>query len=152
MESVDIVNILGDKMICLDLKAETKDDVIRKLAQLMYDDQKISNIDRFVRDVYLREAEGITGMGNNIAIPHGKSDEVSEACVAIGRTNNMIEWESYDEQPVNLIFLFAVPGDKKGANIHLKMLSQLATKLANEEVLEKLKKATAVEEFKKYLL
>lgn len=151
MEAVQIKSILEDELINLTLHAKNKDEVIQSLVSMMYNAGHIKSIEGFTNDVYLREKEGITGMGNNVAIPHGKSADVTEACVAIGRTKDLIEWESYDNQPSRLFFLFAVPNGKEGANQHLKLLSQLATKLADDEILEKLKQSKTIEEFKNYL-
>ncbi len=78
--------------------------MIRELATLLYKENYLSKLDDFIASVYEREAEGITGMGNNVAIPHGKSDSVMRAGIAIGKTNKMIHWESYDNQPVNFFF------------------------------------------------
>lgn len=137
--TVDITDILDERLVNLDLKARTKDQAINELAAMLFENGRISKLDTFVKDVYLREEEGITGMGNNVAIPHGKSAGVRLPSVAIGRTEKMIEWESYDDQPVRLFFLFAVPDSNEGAQDHLRLLSQVATRLANDETLNELK-------------
>lgn len=149
-EVIAIDDILDDQLIDLHLSAQNKDEVIHKLATKMSDRGLLKDVNGFIDDVYLREAEGITGMGNGVAIPHGKSVEVKSACIAIGRIDTPIAWESYDDQPVRLFFLFAVPNDKNGSITHLKLLSQIAGKLADEETLESLKQVKTVEEFKKY--
>lgn len=147
VEEVDVTKILDFDLINLSLKATSKDEVIHELSELLLKKKCISDLKGFISDVYLREQEGITGMGNNVAIPHGKSKDVVHPSIAIGRTNHMIEWESYDNQPVQLFFLFAVPDDTAGAKLHLKLLSQIASKLANEAILEKLKKVSSKSEF-----
>ena len=103
-------------------------------------------MDGFIEAVYEREAEGITGMGNNVAIPHGKSESVKRAVIAIGKTDNMIRWESYDGEPVNFFFLFAVPNDVSGAKLHLQLLSKVAAKLSDDELLNRLKMTHSVDE------
>jgi len=148
---MEVAEILKEKLINLNLEASNKKDVIFKLSDMMSEAGLLYDRDGFIEDVYLRESEGITGMGNNIAIPHGKSKDVRYPGVAIGRTKNMIQWESYDDQPANLFFLFAVPDDKEGSVIHLKLLSQLATKLADENLLDKIKQASSVSDFIKLL-
>lgn len=144
--------MLDPKLIDLEMTATTKREVINHLARKLFENGVVNDLDNYIKDVYLREEEGITGMGNNVAIPHGKSMGVKAPGIAIGRTKEMIEWESYDEQPVNLFFLFAVPEGKDGAEMHLKLLSQIAMKLANDEILEKLKEAQDVKEFRKEIL
>ena len=100
----------------------------------------------YVKDVYLRESEGITGIGNHVAIPHGKSDYVDHVGLAVGRTRDMVEWESYDEQPSDLFFLFAVPADSEGAKDHLRLIAELAGKLGNDSIMTKLQTAKSYDE------
>lgn len=130
--------ILDKEVIDLNMVAEDKKSAIRYLSNLLYKAGYVTNIDGFMKDVFVRESEGITGIGNHVAIPHGKSDSVKKVGIAIGKTNDMIPWESYDEQPVHYIFLFAVPSDNENATVHLKLLSELARKLGNEQTMEKL--------------
>ena len=146
-DNVQISRILDKELINLSLKAKTKDEVIRELTDMLYKANYISDKEGYIQDVYLRESEGVTGIGNNVAIPHVKSDSVYRASVAIGRTEQTIDWESYDDKPVNLFFLFAIPSGIEGAKVHLKLLSQVASKLANDKLLNKLKKAESAEEF-----
>lgn len=87
METVNENQTIFDRnVIDLNMKASTKDEVIRELATLLYKENYLSKLDDFIASVYEREAEGITGMGNNVAIPHGKSDSVMRAGIAIGKT------------------------------------------------------------------
>lgn len=133
-----VKDILDKKVIDLNMAAENKESAIRYLSGLLYEAGYITDIDGYVKDVFVRESEGITGIGNHVAIPHGKSDYVKEVGIAIGKTKEMIPWESYDEQPIHYIFLFAVPSDNENAMVHLKLLSELAGKLGNEETMKKL--------------
>lgn len=139
-------SILDNKVINLNLNATTKEEVIREMATMLYEENYVMDLDGFIEDVYEREQEGITGMGNNVAIPHGKSDSVLKAGIAIGKTASLVEWESYDEQPVNLFFLFAVPSDVEGAKLHLRLLSKVAVRLSDDELLEQIKKTCSSEE------
>jgi PTS system fructose-specific IIA component len=133
-----VKDILDKKVIDLNMVAENKESAIRHLSGLLYEAGYITDIDGYVKDVFVRESEGITGIGNHVAIPHGKSDYVKEVGIAIGKTKDMIPWESYDEQPIHYIFLFAVPSDNDNAMVHLKLLSELAGKLGNEQTMKKL--------------
>lgn len=141
-----VKDILDEKIIDLSMVAEDKESAIRYLSELLYKAGYINDIDGYIRDVFVRESEGITGIGNHVAIPHGKSDFVEKVGIAIGKTKNQIPWESYDEQPVNYIFLFAVPSDSDNAKIHLRLLSELAGKLGNDQVMERLKNCSSFSE------
>ena len=144
-----VKDILDKKVIDLDMAAGDKESSIRYLSGLLYDAGYITDIDGYVKDVFVRESEGITGIGNHVAIPHGKSDFVKKVGIAIGRTKEMIPWESYDEEPVHYIFLFAVPSDNENAMVHLKLLSELAGKLGNEQTMKKLESCMDISDLAK---
>lgn len=139
-------DILNTEIIDLDLQGTTKDEILHELANKLLEANYIDDVEAFVKDIYVREAEGVTGMGNHIAIPHGKSASVKKIGIAIGRTKNEIEWESYDDLPVNLIFLFCVSDDSDFARNHMMLLAELAGKLGNDERVEKLQQVTTKEE------
>ena len=130
MNLLDVMNL---ETINVNLQAKTKDEAIVELSKLLYKENRISSVDEFVKAVYEREAIGETGMGNHMAIPHGQTDAVLHASVAVGKVNVPIEWESLDDEPVNLIFLIAAPKSNKEVS-HLSMLSQLASVLSYEEI------------------
>ena len=94
-----VKEILDDRVIDLNMDAKNKDEVIRHLAGLLKNAGYIEDLEGYVRDVYVRESEGITGIGGHVAIPHGKSDHVDHVGIAVGRTRDMIDWESYDGEP-----------------------------------------------------
>ena len=141
-----LAEILDEKIIDLHLKSRTKDEVLHDLSKHLLEAGYITDIEEFVKDIYVREAEGITGMGNHIAIPHGKSHVVNKIGIAIGRCDNEVEWESYDDQPINLVFLFCVSDNADFAKNHMMLLAELAGKLGNDERVEKLQKVTTKQE------
>ncbi|MBP2071924.1 MAG: fructose system component [Thermoanaerobacterium sp.] len=134
--------IINENMIILDLEAKDKESAILELAKQALKEDKITSVDDFAKSVFEREKTYTTGVGNGIAIPHGKSDAVKEAMIVFGKSSHGIEWESLDGKPVNIIFLLGVP-DKNVSDIHLKILSQLSRKLMNDEFVERLKMADA---------
>lgn len=134
---MNIEEVLSENLIVLNMKARNKEEAIRELTEILYKEGKIFDKELFVKDVYLREAEGQTGLGNHIAIPHGKSDAVQVASIIFGRTINDLIWESPDDKPVHVVILFAVRNVDK-TTVHLKLLSQVAMALADDETLEKL--------------
>lgn len=145
VKTLDLAGVISSETIKLEMKANTKDEAIRELTQMLFDSGKIADMDAFIEDVYYREKLGVTGFGNGIAIPHGKSKFVKRTSLAIGRTKKPIEWESLDDQPVNFIILFAVTDEDKNST-HIRLLSQVATKLGDDEVCERLKAALTPEE------
>ncbi|MER2175765.1 MAG: PTS sugar transporter subunit IIA [Carnobacterium sp.] len=141
---MDMNEFLSKELIILDLKATSKADAIQKLCERLYAEDCITDVDKFVADVYEREAEGETGIGQGIAIPHGKSENVLKTSLAIGRTET-IDWEGEEHQEVTIIILFAVRL-VDNTSVHLKLLSQVASKLAHDESLEMLKTAKNAED------
>jgi PTS system, fructose subfamily, IIA component len=134
---MEIGQILNEDLIDLDLQAVTKAEAIQELTELLSQKGNVTNANVFIEDVYKREAEGQTGLGGGIAIPHGKSDVVKATSIAVGRTKYGLEWESLDDKPVHVIILFAVRNIDK-TTVHLKLLSQVAVALADDETLAKL--------------
>lgn len=129
---MNLLEILDQDLIDMELEADNKDEVIKALSKMLYKKGNIKNLDEFIKAVYEREAIGETGMGNHIAIPHGLTNEVLKASVAIGKVKKPVEWESLDDEPVELIFLIAASTNEL-EKTHLQMLSQLAAVLAYKE-------------------
>lgn len=142
----EIVNVLDPKIIELNIDAKNKKEAITELSKKLKEANYIDDIDAFIEDIYIRESEGITGIGDGIAIPHGKSSYVSSVGVAIGILKNGIEWESLDDEPVKIVILFAVSDDNKAARNQLKLLSLFAGRLGNNEAVKKLKMAKTKED------
>ena len=140
-----VSDVLKIDRIALHLKSDTKESALRELTELLYKSGALTDKDAFLNDVLTRESISTTGIGNGIAIPHGKSANVLETTVAIGRCEKQLEWESVDDKPVNFIVLLAVnENDRTG--VHVKLLSQMARKLASEETCNRLVNAKTAEE------
>ena len=134
---MNLDQIIKKNIINLHLKAKNKKQAIEELTNLLVQEGVIASGEGFIEDVYEREAQGKTGIGNYIAIPHGKSDSVIQTSIAIGRTEQDIEWETLDDQPVRCILLFAVRKADQDS-IHIKLLAKVAGALAEDEVCEAL--------------
>lgn len=134
---MDISRILNPRRVNLALQATSKEEAITELTELLYQDGAISDKQTFMDDVWLREAEGSTGFENHIAIPHGKSAAVLQTTLAIGRTQHDIPWETLDDSEVRCIILFAVRLEDQNTT-HIRLLSQVASALADDEVIAQL--------------
>ena len=152
---LNLRDVLDPAIIDLAVEGDTKDQVLRNLSQKLFSAGYIDDVERFVRDIYLREAEGPTGMGRELSIPHGKSSAAKKVGIAIGRMVNPIPWESIVSdsgwQETRLVFLFCVPVDEDFAAHHMALLSQLAGKLGNGARLAALKGCHSPEEFIEFL-
>lgn len=142
---MNVAQVLKKENIIAGLSAQSKNEALEKLVQLLYEGGYLEDKDAFLADVLHREEISTTGIGNGIAIPHGKSSAVKETTVAIGRLTSSLEWESVDDKPVELIVLLAVnDADKTG--VHVKLLSEMARKLASEQNCKKLLDAKDAQE------
>lgn len=135
MEVKDVLN-LG--LINTKLSVNNKEEALKKMIKMFEKEGYLKDKERFLEDVYFREEQGQTGIGNYIAIPHGKSSFVNKPGVAIGINDKEIEWETLDDKGVRVIILFAVVDDIDASNEHLKLLAMFARKLGKEEVVKKL--------------
>ncbi len=143
-DTLDIVDMISPDIITLDLQSNTKLEAIEELSELLLENGDITDKKSFVDDVLLRETEGITGIGQGLAIPHGKSDAVVNTTIAIGIAKHNISWETLDEQPVRVVFLFAVR-DQDASTVHLKLLQKVAILLVDEAFIEKIRQVESKE-------
>lgn len=134
---MDISNVLDEQRINLSLAVADKEAAINAMSEMLVKAGVLTSKEDFIRDVYQREAEGSTGIGGGIAIPHGKSASVQKTSLAVARTTQPIKWESLDDEPVQFIILFAVRDIDK-TTVHVKLLGEIAGKLADEDVVERL--------------
>ena len=134
---MDITKILNTNRVNLDMNATSKTEAIEELTDILQKDGAISCRETFIQEVWQRESEGSTGFENHIAIPHGKSSAVVNTTLAIGRTRHDIPWETLDGSNVRCIILFAVRLEDQNTT-HIRLLSQVAGALADEEIIEQL--------------
>lgn len=142
---MNVAEILKKEHIALGLSAASKEEVLEKLIDLLCENGALSDKKAFTEDVMERERVSSTGIGNSIAIPHGKSANVIETTAAIARLEKPITWSSADGEPVSFVVLLAVNENDKGVT-HVKLLSQMARKLASEETCKRLMDAADADE------
>ena len=140
-----LTDLLTIDRIKIPLQSGTKDDVLRELVQVIIDDNGVSEPDEVLRAVREREAVLSTGIGNGVAIPHGKSAMVPDLVMAAGRTASPVEFDSLDGQPVRLLFMLI--GPETAAGPHIKALSRISRLIRKDYVREQLINAQTAEEF-----
>lgn len=145
MATFDISKVLDKSLITVNLKATDKKSAISELTDLLVANDAVVNKQAFIEDVIAREAEGMTGLGQGVAIPHGKSKAVKTTSLAIGISQHMIDWESLDGEPVNTVILFAVR-DQDADTLHIKLLQKVAILLADDEFIQELHKVKTKQE------
>ena len=140
-----ITDLLSTSAIKINGSANSKEELISKMVDLMTTNGNIINKEEYKRVVLEREKEGTTGIGEGIAIPHGKTDAVSKPGLAAMVIPNGVDFDSLDGQPAKLIFLIAAPNTKD--NVHLDVLSRLSTLLMDTRFREELLNAETAAEF-----
>lgn len=140
-----ITELLDRRSISLNGSPASKKEALDQMVALMVKSGKIRDEEAYREEVYHREEEGTTGIGEGIAIPHGKCDAVIRPGLAAMVIKNGVDFDSLDGEPVNLIFLIAAPNTKD--NVHLDVLSKLSMLLMDEKFVEDLKNAPTVDKF-----
>jgi PTS system fructose-specific IIC component len=145
---LELKKMTSKELILFNESNTTKEEVIEKLTNMLYKNGIISSKQDYLQAVFDREKVSPTGLESGLAIPHGKSNSVNRAAFAVARLQRPIEnWESIDPaNRVELVFLLAIPKIEEGST-HLKLLSELSTRLMNQEFLKELMKAKSPEQF-----
>ncbi|MCP3027936.1 PTS fructose transporter subunit IIABC [Halobacillus sp. A5] len=140
-----LTDITTPELIDIDLKGETRDDVIDELIGTLDANNVLQSPAQFKEAIINRENESTTGLGMNIAIPHGKSSAVKKPAVVFGIKRNGVDWGSMDGSDAKLIFMIAVPKEREGDD-HLRILQILSRRLMDEEFREQLMNVETKEE------
>ena len=140
-----ITDLISTASIDLNVKAKNKEELIEKAVKLMTKNGNIKDEQKYLELVTQREKQSSTGIGEEIAIPHGKGECITAPGVSAMVIPEGADFESLDGKPVKLLFLIAAPDTKE--NIHLEVLSRLSTLLMDENFRKKLINAKTKEEF-----
>jgi fructose PTS system EIIBC or EIIC component len=139
-----ISDILSTDVIAVNMDVADKEDSIKKVINLSAKSNKILDLDKVTRTIYEREKLVSTGVGKGFAIPHGKSDSISDVVAAFAITKEPIDFDSIDGEPVRFIFLLV--GKENLLNTHIKLLSRISRLMNKDEFREALLEAKTSEE------
>jgi fructose-specific phosphotransferase system IIA component len=128
---MDLTAIFTHEQISIDIASVGKKESLIELSRLFSSSGVVGNLEKFMESVLAREELGSTGIGDGIAIPHGKSPTVNKLSFAFGRSNKGVEFESLDQKPVNLLFLVASPINQDTQ--YIKLLACLARLIKNAD-------------------
>ena len=127
-----LTDILLEDHIQIPLKAENRDDSIKKLLQLLDKNKMLSDFDQAYQAILDREKLMTTGVGNNVAIPHCKHNSCPNFAVALGVQNQGVDFSSVDRKKAKIIFLLVGPENNPG--MHIKLLSRISRLMSNDEL------------------
>ena len=135
-----IVEFLNEKAVSADIKATTKEGVIRELVDLLAKAEGIKNKEELVKVLINRESLGSTGIGQGVGIPHGKTNALKRLVAAFGICHQGVDFDALDGEPVYIFFLLVAPEDSAGP--HLKGLARISRLLKDKFFRETLKQMT----------
>ena len=144
-----ISDILTEEFVQTGLQGDTKDDVINALINLAARSPKVLDKEKVRRAIFEREKIMSTGVGNGFAIPHGKTDAVTDIVAAFAVTEKPIDYQSLDHEPVRLLFLLVGKDNLVGA--HIKLLSRISRLMNKEDLRRKLLHARSPAEILEFL-
>lgn len=144
-----VLEFLDTSTIQLELKSNTKKDAIVELCQLLHANGKLKDADAAVACLMEREKLGSTGIGQGVAIPHGKCDATEGLVAALGISRKGVEFEALDGEPVFVIFLLVAPPD--GSGNHLKALARISRLLKDKFFRQAIKEAKDPAEIQKII-
>lgn len=131
---------LTGRTVKTELVSDSKEAAIREMAEMLAATGNVLDVEELVRVALAREAQGTTGLGESIAIPHAKTDAVTRPTVGFARSGEGIEWGSLDGTKARLVFMISVPEAAAGDE-HLRILALLSRKLMDTGFRERLQSA-----------
>ena len=140
-----LTDITNEQLMDINLQGTTRDDIIDEMINKLDANGVLDSKTAFKEAIFAREAQSSTGIGANIAIPHGKSNAVKRPAVVFGLQQAGVDWNSIDGTDAKIIFMIAVP-EKSAGDAHLKILQMLSRKLMDDTFRENLLAVTTTEE------
>jgi PTS system nitrogen regulatory IIA component len=141
---MNLKKVLTKESILPDLKAETKRSVIEEIIDQLTQTGKVTDRTAALEAVMAREAKMSTGMQNGIAIPHGKTDTVSQLVIAIAIKKSGVDFDAMDGQPCSIFVMTLSPENRAGP--HIQFLAEISKLLGSEDLRKKLVAAESTDE------
>ncbi|MBT5551540.1 MAG: PTS sugar transporter subunit IIA [Nitrospina sp.] len=129
-----IDEILSKDSIIANLTGTNKEEVLREITDFLQNQSLIKDKETLFNTLMEREKLGSTGIGENVAIPHGKSDELSQIVIVFGRSIEGLDFESLDQKPVHFVCMVIAPSNSTGQ--HLKALARISRLFKNQNLRE----------------
>lgn len=144
VKKMNIIDLLKPDAITADLKATGKNEVLAELTDAILKVENGLDRDEVINVLQERERLGSTGIGEGVAIPHGKLRDLKHLVISFGRSREGVDFDSMDGRPAHLFFLLIAPEESVG--VHLKTLARISKLLKNSMVRNRLLAASGAEE------
>ena len=142
-------NLYSERLIAVNLEADSKDSVIEQLICMLDKENRINSLSEFRDSIYERENESTTEVGEYTAIPHGRSETVIENSVCIATLKKPVIWNFETKEEIDIIFMLAVKKDS--SDTHIEILSELASKIMEEDFISNIKNSDSKNEIYKII-
>jgi fructose-specific phosphotransferase system IIA component len=139
-----VFELLDERFILTDFNSDDKENVINELIDLYKESDKVNDIEKVRTAILDREKIMSTGVGKGFAIPHGKTNAVTDVIAAFGKTTRDIDYDALDGNPVHLVFLLVGRDDM--VSKHIKLLSRISRLMNKDELRERLVNSNSKEE------
>jgi len=146
-----MTGLIEDNYIFLNEDYKSKQELLSFIAAKAEELNICDTKEGLLKDLLAREAEFSTGLQDGFAIPHARSSHVKKVSVFFIRNKSVLDWETLDDSDVHYLFALLVPKENEG-NIHLQMISKLATSLLEDDFKDKVKSTSDKSELKDYIL
>ncbi|OQX83028.1 hypothetical protein B6D60_11210 [candidate division KSB1 bacterium 4484_87] len=146
MTNEELITYFDEQLFLPDLKATSKDELFEEIVDQFVKIKYLKNREILLDMLRRREQLGSTGIGKNVAIPHGRTTSASDVMIAFGKSKQGIEYNSVDNKPVNLVFMIIAPPQDEN-NIYLPILGKMVEILNKSKTRSKLMEAETYEEF-----
>jgi PTS system nitrogen regulatory IIA component len=141
---VKLTDILRESSVIADIKGITKREILFEMVETLRKAKLIDDVDSVVEIIMERESLGSTGIGDGVAIPHGKMKKLNTILCVAGRSKKGVNFDAVDRQPVHIFFLVLAPEDS--ASLHLKVLSRISKILRDQSFRKKILKLSDAHE------
>ena len=142
-------NLYSERLIAVNLEADSKDSAIEQLICMLDKENRINSLSEFRDSIYERENESTTEVGEYTAIPHGRSETVIENSVCIATLKKPVIWNFETKEEIDIIFMLAVKKDS--SDTHIEILSELASKIMEENFISNIKNSDSKNEIYKII-
>ena len=142
-------DLYSEKLIAVNMGADSKDSAIEQLIHMLEKDNRINSLSEFRDSIYERENESTTEVGEYTAIPHGRSETVNENSVCIATLKKPVIWNFETKEEIDIIFMLAVKKDS--SDTHIEILSELASKIMEEDFISNIKNSDSKNEIYKII-
>ena len=142
-------NLYSERLIAVNLEADSKDSAIEQLICMLDKENRINSLSEFRDSIYERENESTTEVGEYTAIPHGRSETVIENSVCIATLKKPVIWNFETKEEIDIIFMLAVKKDS--SDTHREILSELASKIMEEDFISNIKNSDSKNEIYKII-